>query len=108
MSKFDEFINVLGSELINYAKGSWQEYESQAVNDGNDFFDRLKADLMTWSQQVSDGKLSEDELKWLIKGKMDLAQLKALKQAGLAQISCDKFINGLISIVVSTLFKVFL
>ncbi|QYM92208.1 hypothetical protein [Dickeya zeae] len=108
MSKIDEFINTLGNELINYAKENWQQYEKQAVKDGNEFLNKLKADLAVWSKQVADGELSEDELAWLIEGKKDLAQLESLKQAGLAQVNIDKFMSGLINIIISNLFKTFL
>ena len=40
----------------------------------------------------------------LVRGQKDLAQMKALKQAGLAQVSIDTFTNGVLDIVINAAF----
>ncbi len=48
------------------------------------------------------GRMDKDEFMFLVKGQKDVAQMLALKQAGLAAVNVDKFRNGVIDLVVNT------
>ena len=69
--------------------------------------DKAKADLQRWTTMLASGQLSKDDFEWLLQSKKDLAELVALKQAGLAQVALDRFVNGLLNVVVTSAFKVF-
>jgi hypothetical protein len=65
-----------------------------------------KEDLARWSQQVALKQLSPDDLEWLVKGKMDAAELRALKEKGLAKVRLEKFRNSLVDLIVGSVVKV--
>ncbi|MBN3264327.1 hypothetical protein [Pectobacterium brasiliense] len=106
MSNFEEIIGALGQEIKNYAQDSWFSYKEAAIKDGMDFVDKLKNDLERWTIQLANQQISKDEFTFLVKAKADLVTLNALKQEGLAKTQYDKFINGLISAVISSVFKI--
>lgn len=108
MATFDEFLKTLETELVEFAEYSWKTYKTDAVKDGKDFLDKSKDDLRRWTNMLASGELTRDDFEWLVVGKKNLAELVALKQAGLAKVSLDRFVNGLIDTIVSTAFKVFL
>jgi hypothetical protein len=108
MATFDEFLKTLETELVEFAEYSWKTYKTDAIKDGKDFLDKSKADLERWTKMLVSGELTSDDFEWLVVGKKDLAELVALKQAGLAKVALDRFVNGLIDTIVSTAFKVFL
>lgn len=108
MTKFDEFLGVLETELVDFAKYSWNTYRDSAINDGKAYVEKMKSDLERWTKLLGTRDLTPDDFEWLMVGKRDLAELVALKQIGLAKVTLDRFINGLIDTIVSTAFKVFL
>ncbi len=108
MATFDDFIKALETELVEFAEYSWKTYKDAAVSDGKAFVEKSKADLERWIKMLAKGELTRDDFEWLIVGKRDLAELVALKQAGLAKVALDRFVNGLIDTIVSTAFKIFL
>jgi hypothetical protein len=105
MATFNEFWEQLKKELVEFAEYSWTDYKSAAISDGSAFLEKTKTDIERWTEMLAKGKLTRDDFEWLLVGKKDLAELEALKQAGVAKIALDRFINGLIDTIVSTAFK---
>jgi hypothetical protein len=108
MASFNDFWKELTKELSEFADYSWSTFKKAAVSDGKAFLDQSKEDLKRWTVLLADGKLTPDDFEWLVAGKRDLAELVALKQAGLTKVALDRFSNGLVDTIVSTAFKVFL
>lgn len=108
MATFDEFLETLKTELVEFAEYSWKTYKTAAVKDGKAFLEKSKTDLERWTKMLAKGELTRDDFEWLVVGKKDLAELVALKQKGLAKVALDRFVNGLIDTIVSTAFKTFL
>ncbi|MDY4350181.1 hypothetical protein [Pectobacterium brasiliense] len=97
---------IIGQEIKNYAQDSWFPYKDAAIKDGENFVNKLKKDLELWTTQLANKQISKEEFTFLVKAKTDLATLNALKQVGLAQTQYDKFINGLVGVVISSVFKI--
>jgi hypothetical protein len=108
MATFDDFLDELKKEIADYAQGSWKDFKDAAVSDGNGFVQGLKEDLEVWTRELARGAISQEDFEWLVEGKKDLAELEALKRAGLAEARWEDFINGLTDVVVNTAVKVFL
>jgi hypothetical protein len=108
MAAFDEFMQVLQKELVEFAQDSWKEYKAAAVKDGKSFLEMTKSDLERWTRMLIAGDLTRDDFEWLMIGKKDLAELVFLKRKGLSKVALDRFINGLIDTIVATTFKTLL
>jgi len=108
MATFAEFWKSLKTELASFAEKSWKTYRDAAVKDEQTFLEKSKARLEEWTKQLAKKEISRKDFKWLVKGLKDLAELEALKEAGLAKVALDNFTNGLIDVVISTAFKAFL
>lgn len=102
MADFNDFLNELKSELATVAKSAGGDIKDQLWKDGKDFATKSKNDLKLWMTQLAEGKLTRDELEYLLKAKKDLAEMEALKQKGLAQARIDKLKNALIKSVVGS------
>lgn len=85
---------ALGQKLL---KG----FTQQALGDLKDFAKSSKADLDRWTQELLQKEIDADEYKSLVQGQLDVAEMRALKQAGLAQVQIDTFTNGFLNILVS-------
>ena len=108
MKTFVEFWAQLLANVETFAADKWNEIKEDAVEDSKKFLTEVKDDVQRWISLLAEGKLTSDDLGWLIKGKRDLAELLFLKQKGLAKPDLDKFFEGLLETILSTAFKLIL
>jgi hypothetical protein len=102
----ESIFNTLKTGIVDLAKKSAAGYVEQAKTAGQATLNAMKEELQTWTTQLKNGEIDEDDLKDLIAGREDLIKLEALKQAGIAKIELDKFKNGIIDLVTKTLSSV--
>lgn len=108
MSDFDTFWEAVKTGLPDLAKQLGQQYLEAALKDGKNFLASQQAELQHWTEELTTDLLSKEEFEDLVKGQADLAEMELLKQAGLAKVQIDSFINGVLKLVVDSAFKVFL
>jgi hypothetical protein len=108
MKTFVDFWTQLLLNIDSFAADKWNELKDDAVEDSKKFLIEVKDDVQRWISLLAEGKLTTDDLGWLIKGKREVAQLLFLKQKGLAQPDLDKFFEGLLETIISTAFKLIL
>jgi len=87
------------------AQKLFKRYTQQAVSDVKDFLGKSKEDLARWIKELAQGRIDKEEFESLVQGQADLAEMHALKQAGLAAAQIDTFVNGLLDIVVDAAFS---
>lgn len=107
MANFDDFWTSLSKGLENLALENWKEVKDAALADGKAFLDKTRSDLERWTQSLGTGALTKDDFEWLVAGKKDLAEMQALKAAGLSLVRLEKFQNALISLVINTAVSTF-
>jgi hypothetical protein len=103
---FDKLFDTLKSGVVDLAKSTMKDYASQATKDGQNVLNKLKTDIEIWSKQVAIGNLSAEDLKFLIEGRKELTQMKALQQVGIAKIQLEKFQIGLTNLIINSILKV--
>jgi len=105
MKTFMDFWAQLLANVETFAADKWNEIKEDAVEDGKKFLTDVKDDVQRWISLLAEGKLTSDDLGWLIKGKREVAELLFLKEKGLAKPDLDKFFEGLLETILSTAFK---
>ena len=108
MKTFMDFWAQLLLNVESFAVEKWNELKEDAVEDSKKFLTEAKDDIQRWISLLAEGKITSDDLGWLIIGKRDLAELLYLKQKGLAKPDLDKFFEGLLETIISTAFKIIL
>ena len=108
MKTFMEFWIQLLTNVESFAADKWNELKDDAVEDSKKFLTEVKDDVQWWISLLAEGKLTTDDLGWLIKGKREVAELLFLKERGLTQPHLDKFFEGLLETIISTAFKLIL
>ena len=76
-------------------------YAAQATQDAKDFLAATQGQLDQWLTLLANNQITQKNFASLVRGESDLAELHALKEAGLAQVSLDAFTSGLMEIVVN-------
>lgn len=108
MSNFDDFIDTIEKGVEELAKKTLKGFKEEAVDDAKAFLEGSKDDFKRWTKLLAQGELLQDDFEWLVLGRKDVAELHALKQAGLALVRIDRFKNALLDLVIDTAFDVFL
>ena len=108
MPNFNDFVDTLKNDLIDFAKENLEEYKDELIKDGSQFFEKTKTDLERWTKGLNSGVLNQDDFEFLLRAKKDLAEMEALKLTGLAQIKIDKITDGVIDVIVGSAIKTFL
>ena len=108
MPTFNDFLTTLKNDLLKFAEENLKEHKDELLKDGNAFISSTKKDLQRWTEGLAAGVLSKKDFEFLVKGKKDLAEMEALKQLGLAKVRIVKLRDGVIDIVLGSVFKTFL
>jgi hypothetical protein len=106
--KFEDIFKTLKQQVEELAKFFVKSYTKAAIKDGRKFLEDTKESLKRWTILLAEGKLTTQDFEWLVLGQKDLAQMIALKQAGLSVIRIEQFRNSLLSLVVDTIFGIVL
>lgn len=107
MAAFDDFWEALKAGLEELIKTTLKDFAKQAKADTNGFLKKSRRDLERWTKLLAAKQLTEDDFQWLVLGKKDLAEMEALKQAGLVLIRIKRFQYAVLELVISTAFKSF-
>lgn len=102
----NELLQTIRDGISELAKESFSGFMEEAGSDAEIIFNELKGDVESWARQMESGELSMDDLTFLMKGKKDLMKIAALTQIGAAKIQMDKFKQGVVDIVVSSVTSV--
>jgi len=108
MANFDDFIDALKEGAKKLAGETFDGFEDQAKKDAEDFIEKSKEDLKRWTKLLAQGDINEQDVSDLVLAKKALAEMFALRQAGLTLIKLERFRKGFINLVVDTAFDVFL
>ena len=107
MPGVDDFLRTLGERIAALASDTFKRHAAAARRDAEEFLARTRADLARWTQLLADGQLTLDDFQWLVKARLDVAKLAALKQAGLAKARLDGFRRALLETVLGTARELF-
>jgi hypothetical protein len=102
---FPAILVALKDGVTNLATTNVQNYLNEAKADGFKLVDSLKTDIQTWEQELATGKMSAEDLEFLVMAKNEVIQMNALKQVGLGLVKVDEFKNSILHLVVKTLVK---
>jgi len=104
MANIDTILKTVEDQSKALAEKLFKQYTHQAVSDVRDFLQKSAVNLKRWVEQLARGDIDKDEFESLIKGQADVAEMRALKQAGLAAVQIDTFTNGVLDIIVNAAF----
>jgi len=104
MANIDTILKSVEDQSKALAEKLFKQYTHQAVSDVRDFLQKSKDALRRWVEDLDRGDIDKEEFESLVKGQADVAEMRALKQAGLAAVQIDTFTNGVLDIMVSAAF----
>ncbi len=105
-ANFEEIFVTLKDGVAILAKETVTECAKQATAEGQKALTAMKSDLQRWYADVTLGELGKDDVEFLISGRKELTEMKALLQLGIAKIQLDKFKSGIINLTVNSICRI--
>ena len=102
---FDQILKDVLAQSKGLGKTLFKQFATQASKDTRDFLEKTRVSLERAARLLVDEKIDRDDFEDLVRGKRDLAEMRALKQAGLAKASIDTFTNGVLNIFIDAVFS---
>lgn len=99
---FDQIYRLLKKNVALVAENTVHDYVSEAKKDGQQVLENMKDNLQHWTQEVENGAMTAEDLRFLLNSEAGLDEMIALKEAGLAAVHADKFKDGLINMIIGT------
>jgi hypothetical protein len=88
-------------EISDLAATSVADLAQISIRDGNSLFANAQQQLQKYSDQLAKGEIDKDQLEEdLREDLLALANMDALKQAGLGQVRLAAFTNGVVNILI--------
>jgi hypothetical protein len=97
----NDILKTVEDQAKALAQQKIKDYSQQALADVKNTLQDAKEDLKRWVEELARGEIDKDEFESLVQGQIDVAKMQALKQAGLAEVQIESFVNGVIDIVVN-------
>jgi hypothetical protein len=97
----NDILKTVEDQAKALAQQKIKDYSQQALGDVKNTLQDAKEDLKRWVEELARGEIDKDEFESLVQGQIDVAKMQALKQAGLAEVQIESFVNGVIDIVVN-------
>ena len=104
MANIDKILKDAGNQIAELAEQLFKQFTQQAIADAKDFLNEARDDLKRWVGELEREEIDKSDFESLVRGQKDVAEMQALKQAGLAQVSIDTFTNGVLDIVINAAF----
>ncbi len=103
MPDIKEILETLKDGIIDLASKTVKDYVDDAKKDGLNILHNMQDDLDSWHKDFLHGRISEAELKSLIKGQVTTLKFQKLKATGIAKIQLDKFKVGVTELIIQTI-----
>jgi argininosuccinate lyase len=106
MPTFDtnSFVNAVLTDAKNLAATLFKNYAEQAEADTRAFLQASQDTIAQAASLYQQDQIDKDELEDLINDQKVLAEMHALKNAGLASAAVDTFVDGVINIMIDAAF----
>jgi KAP family P-loop domain len=105
MAEVVDPLQTLDGPIKALSERLFKEHAKEAWSDADEFLQQSSSNLHRWIAEFARGTINTSELKFSVRSLADTAEMRALKQAGLSQVSIDAFIHGLVEIIMDALFS---
>jgi hypothetical protein len=105
MADFDDVFSELKGAILPLADNMVNKYKDRAKAEVTQFLEDSKETIKLWSKQLIDGDITIEDYESLVLGLKDIAELKILKNAGLAQQRVGQFIGSVLNTLVDIALK---
>lgn len=99
----EPFVDTLVNEIRYQLEATLPRLSDRLLPAGASLIRDSAVQLESWASQAASGELTESDVRWLVRSKLDLRRLEALRVAGLTQVEVDLFRQAITRTVIGML-----
>ena len=99
----ESFVDIILQEIRHQLETTLPRLSDRLLPAGRSLLKDSASQLETWAAQAASGELSRADVDWLVRSRLDLHRLSALRSAGLAQVEIDLFRQAITRTVIGML-----
>lgn len=100
---FKPILEKLKEEVTKLAVSMLKNFREDAKADALNLLDDMKANLEAWTLLYTAGRLSKEDMEYLILGQKEVIEMNALKQIGISAIRLDELKTGLLKVILGVI-----
>jgi hypothetical protein len=104
MADFNDVLTSFNDGLGKLARTTFSDVRDAAIADGEAFVKQSSDDIKRWIDLLTNEQINRKDFQFLLMSEKDLAELRALKRAGLTMVRLDQFKSSLIHLIVDSVF----
>lgn len=105
MSITDQYFEAVRAGLDTLAVNLFKEAAVSARADAEAFLKSSQEKFQRWIDLLAQGAISRDDFEFLVKMQGDIAEMHALKAAGIARQRIERFRRSVVSLLISSAFS---
>lgn len=90
--------------FTDHLQDNLKDYRKTILKSGEYFILNSRRDLTRWMELLSAGVISRSDYEWLIRSRVNLAEMESLKQVGLIKAQIDELRMALTQSVIAAAF----
>lgn len=90
--------------FTDHLQDNLKDYRKTILKSGEYFILNSRRDLTRWTELLSAGVISRSDYEWLIRSRVNLAEMESLKQVGLIKAQIDELRMALTQSVIAAAF----
>lgn len=99
----EPFVDTILNEIRHQLEATLPRLSDHLLPAGKSLLRDSADQLETWAAQAASGELTESDVDWLVRSRLDLHRLEALRAAGLAQVEIDLFRQAMTRTIIGML-----
>lgn len=100
---FSQLFDTINDGITTLARETVEEYSTEVTELLQSSTNNIKSDVEEWAKLYKSGELKQSDLEFLIKGRKELFEMKAIQKLAIANIQLDKLKNGITSLIVNSI-----
>lgn len=98
-SLFEKLKEEVTALAVSAVKNRTEEAKADALN----LLQEMKANLEAWTVLYAAGRLSKEDMEYLILGQKEVIEMNALKQVGISMVRLDELKTGMLKAILGVI-----
>lgn len=99
----EPFVDTILNEIRHQLEATLPRLSEHLMPAGKALLRDSASQLESWAAQAASGELTEADVDWLVRSRLDLHRLNGLRTAGLAQVEVDLFRQAITRTIIGML-----
>lgn len=100
---FTSILDAVLNKIAALAESMFEADADTAKMEAQTFIKNYEESIYIWFVEYKGGKLSDNDLEYLLQSIIELANMTALKEAGIVETQLNQFRSGIVNVIIQAI-----